>query len=553
MGRAAIGARRRRTRIADGKELLAEQPLPEFVRSLPVLERREKRARVAANLARLEQDLWRGSLEFSSRPRIVDVQFSNFCNMACTMCYPHGNPPLQKLPEAVLEKLAREVFADASILVPFVGSEPLILTWDLARRLAEVYALELDVVTNVQFLDEKKFRELEPLVSSIRFSIDSTRRDVYERIRLKSRPDQVFKNLPVAARLCRDHQIEVQTNIVLMAENAGHVDETIAELADMGIPTFHLLQYHYSEPAGAASDPYQRLTPEEIEASFARIRAVAAKKRVRVVFDLKSKEVVDHRPAGLELRENPKNDPWIERFRRFFPAYCLQSVNRVKVNADGTVYPCCVADHDQLRLGNLRERSFAEIWNGPESRDLRRAMVTQDLPALCRDCSFTRGWTLPPQRWLPIVDAFARDHLHVTPEQLEVDESIVLVAPDHVTRDEAPPTLAWSHTGAPPSRWHVALALGGEPHEGAPAFELPGTTTRLAIPTDAWNRLRANFGVWWTLFAVDESGSQRRVRRAAQLRCLVRHQPIPRIAGSTLYGEASPIFHFSGTDTPAVR
>lgn len=533
---------------------MAEQALPKFVRSLPVLDRREKRERVARNLGRLESDLWRGALEFTSRPRIVDVQFSNFCNMSCTMCYPHGNPPLQKLPDAVLEKLTREVFADASILVPFVGSEPLILTWDLARRLAEVYALELDIVTNVQFLDEKKFRELEPHVSSIRFSIDSTRRDVYESIRLKSKPEQVFRNLPVAARLCAEHRIEVQTNIVLMAENALDVGETISELADMGIPTFHLLQYHYSEPGMAGSDPYLKVGPEQLEASFARVRQVAADKKVRVVFDLKSKEVVDHRPAGVEYRENPKNDPWIERFRRFFPSYCLQSVNRVKINADGSVYPCCVADLDQLRLGNLNEKSFEEIWNGPESRDLRRAMLTQDLPALCEGCSFTRGWTLPPQAWLPIVDTFARDALHVTPDDVAADDSIVLAAPDHVTRSETPPTLAWSHSGPPPARWHVVLSYGGEPHPDAASFEVDGATTRLAIPSDAWKRLRSNFGVWWTVFAVDDAGRNggaqpaRRIRRAAKLRCVVRHEPIPRIPGSTLYGDGSAIFHFSGNE-----
>ena len=99
-------------------------------------------------------------------------------------------------------------------------------------------------------------------------------------------------------------------------------------------------------------------------------------------------------------------------------------MNRVKVNADGTVYPCCVADGGQLALGNLRERDFESIWNGPEAQDLRRAMVTQDLPALCRDCSFTSGWTLPPQPWLPFVDAVARERLGAAAEAVETDAAL---------------------------------------------------------------------------------------------------------------------------------
>jgi radical SAM protein with 4Fe4S-binding SPASM domain len=530
---------------------LAEPPLPPFVASLPAIPPERKRADVDANRARLEQDLWSGSLRFASKPRIVDVQFSNFCNMACTMCYPQGNPPLQKLPDPLVEKLAREVLPTASILVPFAGSEPLIFTWDLTRRLAELFGLELDIVSNVQFLDEKKFAELEPLVTSIRFSIDSHLRDVYEKIRRKSKPDAVFRNLATAARLCREHGIEVQTNIVFMTENARHVDGTIAALADLGIPTFHLLQYHHSDPAGAASDPDTQLSAREIEEIFDRVRAVAAQKRVRVVFDLKTKEIVDHRPTDLRLRANPKNDPWIERFRRYFPGYCLQSVNRIKVNADGSIYPCCVADRDQLNLGNLNQSDFDAIWNGAEAQDLRRAMLTQDLPPLCQVCSFTRGWMLPPQPWLPFIDSFAREVLHVDAAAVAVDPALTLAGPEHQLRDADAPTLRWSFAGPDPRSWRLTVALGGERRDDDPSFEVAGARREFALPQDAWLRLRPNAGHWWTVFALDEGG--RRIRRAADVRVFVRHAGLARVAGSRLYGTAPPMYHFSGTDTPPLR
>jgi radical SAM protein with 4Fe4S-binding SPASM domain len=530
---------------------LAEPPLPKFVASLTAIPPQRKQADVDANRARLENDLWSGSLRFASKPRVVDVQFSNFCNMACTMCYPQGNPPLQKLADPLLEKLAREVFPTASILVPFAGSEPLVFTWDLTRRLAELFGLELDIVTNVQFLDEKKFAELEPLVTSIRFSIDSHLRDVYEKIRRKSKPDVVFRNLATAARLCREHGIEVQTNIVFMAENARHVDGTIAALADLGIPTFHLLQYHHADPELAALDPYAQLSACEIEEILARVREVARQKRVRVVFDLQSKEIVDHRPADLKLRENPKNDPWIERFRRYFPGYCLQSVNRIKVNADGSVYPCCVADRDQLNLGNLRERDFEAIWNGAEAQDLRRAMVTQDLPPLCQVCSFTRGWMLPPQPWLPFIDTFAREALRIEAQAVAVDPALTLTGPEHQWRGGGSPTLHWSFAGPDPQAWRLTVAMGGERRDDDPSFEVAGARRDLTLPDAAWLRLRANAGQWWTVFALDDGG--RRVRRANSVRAFVRHADIPRVEGSHLYDKAPPIYHFSGTDTPPLR
>ncbi len=333
-------------------------PSTAFLAEFAAIAPEAKRARVAANLAALEEDLWSDRSVFRSRPRTADVQFSNYCNMACTMCYPDGNPPLQVMPEPLLRKLARDLFPDLAVVEPFAGSEPLVFTWELTRRVAEAFSIQLEIVTNAQFLDEQRFRELEPLVAGLRLSVDSHLPDVYARIRLKSRPDAVFKNLATAARLCREHRIEAMVNVVFMAENAPHLAETVAAFADLGIPKINLLQYHYVDERGGASDPCRTLTPAQIDALLARIRAVAEEKKIAVFFDLDRKESVDFRPPGLAFRPNLRNDDWFLRFRRFFPGYCLQSVDRVKVQADGNVYPCCMGGGDQLVLGNLNERSF---------------------------------------------------------------------------------------------------------------------------------------------------------------------------------------------------
>ena len=64
------------------------------------------------------------------------------------------------------------------------------------------------------------------------------------------------------------------------------------------------------------------------------------------------------------------------------------------------------------------------------------------------------------------------------------------------------------------------------------------------MPDDAWLRLRGNLGYWWCVFAIDERG--RRCARARTARCLVRHQPIPRVVGSDLYHADRALYSFSG-------
>jgi MoaA/NifB/PqqE/SkfB family radical SAM enzyme len=206
--------------------------------------RADKDRLLAANRAQLDQDLLQRRLVFSSMPRIVDLQLSNICNMSCTMCYDGSNPAPKRLDASVLERFAKDALPTTLSITPFSGSEPLIVTWDVTKRLAQKYDLELDIITNAQFLDETKFAELEPHVSSLTFSIDSHMRDVYERIRLRSNPNKVFENLTRAIRLCREHGIEPYANVVFMTENAAFLEETVAFLADEGCSTVRLLAFH---------------------------------------------------------------------------------------------------------------------------------------------------------------------------------------------------------------------------------------------------------------------------------------------------------------------
>ena len=65
----------------------------------------DKLARIRRNRETLDQDLIQGRLRFESRPRVAELQLSNFCNMSCTMCYDGNNPPMQRMSPGVIAKL----------------------------------------------------------------------------------------------------------------------------------------------------------------------------------------------------------------------------------------------------------------------------------------------------------------------------------------------------------------------------------------------------------------------------------------------------------------
>ena len=76
------------------------------------------------------------------------------------------------------------------------------------------------------------------------------------------------------------------------------------------------------------------------------------------------------------------------------------------VQVDGSVTVCCLDEHLENKLGNLRDTPLAELWNGALVNDWRRAHIEgrhQDSGPLCSRCNWRSAGAAPEdvlQRWL---------------------------------------------------------------------------------------------------------------------------------------------------------
>lgn len=84
-------------------------------------------------------------------------------------------------------------------------------------------------------------------------------------------------------------------------------------------------------------------------------------------------------PDLAELGAVPPNPP-------FMP--CAFPWKHLVVQWDGTVVPCCRDCNGELALGNVKEQSLEEIWNGEAYAELRRQHATGDYTGnpLCERC-----------------------------------------------------------------------------------------------------------------------------------------------------------------------
>lgn len=66
---------------------------------------------------------------------------------------------------------------------------------------------------------------------------------------------------------------------------------------------------------------------------------------------------------------------------------CRKPWWRMTIAWDGRVLPCCLDYDAKMVLGNIKEQSLSEIWNGPKMKRLRREFLSGRVTnPLCRNC-----------------------------------------------------------------------------------------------------------------------------------------------------------------------
>ena len=67
---------------------------------------------------------------------------------------------------------------------------------------------------------------------------------------------------------------------------------------------------------------------------------------------------------------------------------CWKMWHSCVLTRDGIVVPCCFYKDAYHRLGNLKEQSFKEIWNGPLYNQFRSLILKgRDQIDICKNCT----------------------------------------------------------------------------------------------------------------------------------------------------------------------
>ena len=308
---------------------------------------------------------WSAERDMERRPfpTVIQLQTINACNAACTMCpYPLFKRRFTpgRMDDALFEKITDEIaqHPEVDTFVPMLQNEPF-----LDRRILErVRAFKtktggrvaVELVTNGAFLTKDTVERIRDSgLDVLDISLDALDRDVYRKIRIGLDYDQVLAGVNRVIGAGLPHTA-IFVRLVRVRENFGQVKAFARAWKARGIPVFI---YSANSRAGALPD-----------------------------FD-------------EELRVPEGDVPWTQklgrRLARGYLHHCPVPFAGAAIVNNGDVLLCTQDWARREILGNLREQTLAEVWNGPRMREIRGLIAKRryaEVPS-CADCSLWRdGW-----------------------------------------------------------------------------------------------------------------------------------------------------------------
>jgi radical SAM protein with 4Fe4S-binding SPASM domain len=292
---------------------------------------------------------------FPDFPKTIVIETIYGCNAGCVFCsYPELSKdptiPKGRMSDAVFEKISRDCAGrDVERFILCFDNEPL-LDKTLASRFA---ALKRDcpnarrnLTTNASLLDDRRFDELVAggLADEVFLSVNGDTKETYEAL-MKLPYEKVFANLDNFCRRLRaapelKKRLRVRFNVVQTGTVA-------AELTAMK----------------------KRWSAEE---GF----------ELHVI-------VPDNRGGDVDLGKLEKSGTKSSKFSPNLK--CRRPFHTMAITWEGDAVWCCADYRREVKLGNVRDRSIADLWTGSPAAELRREFMTGDYANLpicvnCRIC-----------------------------------------------------------------------------------------------------------------------------------------------------------------------
>ncbi|HJW65364.1 MAG TPA: radical SAM protein [Candidatus Bathyarchaeia archaeon] len=285
-------------------------------------------------------------------PLVVSWNVTRKCNLACSHCYINAaKDELQgELNTEEAKRLIDQISYVSRPLLILSGGEPLLRAdiYDLIQYGADK-GLRMGLGSNGSLINQEVAKNLKAAgVKTVSISLDSRNPEKHDEFRgVKGSWQKAVE----AITALRQNGVLVQVNTTVTQQNHNEIDEIMSLAEELGVENFHLF---FLVPTGRGTK-ITDISPAMYEGMIKSTFAKTGKHRLNVRPSCAPQFMRIAKNMGLDMRQ------WIRG--------CIAGLYYCRIYPNGDITPC---PYLPVKLGNVREKTFGEIWFGSEVfRNLR--------------------------------------------------------------------------------------------------------------------------------------------------------------------------------------
>ncbi|MBI1849565.1 MAG: radical SAM protein [Planctomycetes bacterium] len=326
-------------------------------------------------------------------PTCIYFEVTNRCNLPCRTCLRtfHTVEPAADLSLAEIRRVADQVPSLRRAVLQGIG-EPL-LNRELPEIVADLAGRGVSVVFNTNgtlLSPEWADRLIDGGLDELRVSLDAAHPETFEAIRGADLLPQIVERVRqfIARRRERgSSKPRVALWLIGLRANVAELPELVDIAADVGAEEVYLHRVTFREgddAFGVASRGESAFVAYDSEEEHALVEARTRAAAKGIAF--RGSGAMD--PVACYGERTSSDRPW---------SACQRPWTLLYVTANGNLLPCCIApfvdpNYREITLGNVRETSIADLWNGAGYRTFRRRFLSPDPVNCCRGCG--TNWSL---------------------------------------------------------------------------------------------------------------------------------------------------------------
>lgn len=279
-------------------------------------------------------------------PLVVSWNVTRKCNLKCSHCYINATKEELRgeLTTGEAKRLMDQLSEVSRPLLILSGGEPLLRDdiYDLIRYGASK-GFRMGLGSNGSLINDEAAEKLKDAgLKTVSISLDSSVPERHDEFRGVKGSWQKAVN---AITALKRRGVLVQVNTTVTQQNHGEIDEIMSLAERLGVENFHLF---FLVPTGRGVK-LADVSPALYESMIKSVFAKTGKHRLNVRPSCAPQFMRIAKDMGLDMRQ------WIRG--------CIAGLYYCRVYPNGDITPC---PYLPVKLGNIREKAFGEIWLNSE-------------------------------------------------------------------------------------------------------------------------------------------------------------------------------------------